>query len=137
MSSEPDSVKLWRDTFKLNLRIGFREDIIATVTDLKLWKEVLENWGYWKDGKWIKFSPLNVKGMLSEYELRTTSAARRANAAVGPSGQREGYAKHGQAGIPERSNSQVLEVPRRMESNFRTGRRTLAEIVSQALRSQT
>jgi hypothetical protein len=62
------AVKFYRDTFKFCPNRGFRKDIVVTVENQELWKQVLTNWGYWKDGKWKKFSPLNVKGMLSEYE---------------------------------------------------------------------
>jgi hypothetical protein len=61
-------VKLYRDTFLFCPNQGFRKDIAVTVENLDLWKVVLRNWGYWKDGKWKKFNPLNVKGLLSEYE---------------------------------------------------------------------
>jgi hypothetical protein len=67
MSDSP-AVKIWRDKWRKNLNIGRREDIDATITDLKLWQQVLDNWGYVKDGKWVSFNPLAVGHQLSEYE---------------------------------------------------------------------
>lgn len=66
----PDSaaVTIWRDKFHYNLNRGRKEDIDATVTDLELWKFVVDNWGYRKAGKWKSFNPFNVGHMLSEYE---------------------------------------------------------------------
>lgn len=66
----PDSeaVKLWRDKWKLNLSLGRKRDIDLTVLDLELWKYVLDNWGYFKAGKWVSFNPLSVGKQLSEYE---------------------------------------------------------------------
>jgi hypothetical protein len=66
----PDSeaVKMYRDRFKLNCSVGRKYDIDATVTDLDLWEYVLNSWGYYKNGKWRNFSPLNLSGLLSEYE---------------------------------------------------------------------
>ena len=71
----PDSpaVKIWRDKWRKNLNIGRREDIDATITDLKLWQQVLDNWGYVKDGKWVSFNPLAVSHQLSEYERLETN----------------------------------------------------------------
>ena len=62
------AVKAYRDTFRLMPNRGFRRDIVVTVENQELWKTVLSKWGYWKDGKWKTFSPLNIKGLLSEYE---------------------------------------------------------------------
>jgi len=75
----PDSeaVKLYRDIFRLTPNIGRREDIEKTVTDLKLWQEVLENWGYTKDGKWHHFNPLSIGKMLSHYEYLQEQQPRR------------------------------------------------------------
>lgn len=67
MSDSP-AVKAYRDKFRLNLNYGRRYDIDATVDDLELWNYVLNHWGYWKNGKWKSFNPLNVGHMLSEYE---------------------------------------------------------------------
>lgn len=66
----PDSeaVKIWRDKFKYNLSPGRKKDIDLTIQDLELWKHVLDNWGYYKEGMWIKFNPFAVGHQLSEYE---------------------------------------------------------------------
>ena len=62
------AVKLWRNKFKYNLSPGRKYDIDATVTNLNLWKQVLDNWGYMKNGKWKPFNPFSVGKQLSEYE---------------------------------------------------------------------
>ena len=66
--ADSEAVKAWRDRFKLNCSRGRKYDIDVTVTDLDLWRYVLNNWGYWKGGKWIKFNPLATGQQLSEYE---------------------------------------------------------------------
>ena len=58
----------WRDHFKMNLNLGYRHDIDATITDLELWRFVIEHWGYNSRGKWVSFNPLSVSKQLSEYE---------------------------------------------------------------------
>jgi hypothetical protein len=64
------AVIAYRDKFKLMPNTGRRYDIALTVTDLPLWKAVLNEWGYHKNGKWVKFNPLGIGHMLSEYERR-------------------------------------------------------------------
>lgn len=66
----PDSeaVKIWRKKFRYNLSPGRKEDINLTVQDLQLWQQVLDNWGYVKNGKWKSFNPFSVGKQLSEYE---------------------------------------------------------------------
>lgn len=64
------AVKAYRDVMKKTPNWGYRKDIAATVENQELWKQVLETWGYWKADKWIKFNPLNVKGLLSSYERK-------------------------------------------------------------------
>jgi hypothetical protein len=65
----PDSepVRLWRNQFKLNLSVSWKADVDKTVTDIDLWKSILEGWGYWHKGKWKKKSPA-IKSLLDEYE---------------------------------------------------------------------
>ena len=104
---EHEAVKAYRQQFKLCPKIGFREDIIATVTDLDLWKSVLATWGYWKEDKWIKFSPLNVKGMMAEYERRARQS-NKSDAAV--SVQREGISQRGTARVSEWWHGNLLRV---------------------------
>ena len=86
-SSDPTlhhpAVVAYNDIFKLQLSPGFRRDVIATVEidcadGLKAWREILENWGYWKDGKWVRKNPTynratgrhSVVDMIQYYELR-------------------------------------------------------------------
>lgn len=66
----PDSeaVTIWRKKWKYNLSAGRKSDIDVTVQDLELWKQVLDNWGYWSKGKWISHNPFSVGKQLSEYE---------------------------------------------------------------------
>lgn len=66
--SDSEAVKVWRDKWKLNLNASRKRDIDLTVKDLELWRFVLEHWGYWKSGKWVKWNPLAVGHQLSEYE---------------------------------------------------------------------
>ena len=51
---------------------GFRRDIAITVADVNLWEKVLSEWGFWEETKrgkrWKKKNPLDLKGMLDEYE---------------------------------------------------------------------
>ncbi len=61
------AVRLWRDTFRLNLSASWKHDVEITVTDLDLWKKILDGWGYWRNGKWIKKAP-GIKNLLTEYE---------------------------------------------------------------------
>jgi hypothetical protein len=129
-------VKLYRDTFKFNLKIGFKLDIERTVTDLDLWKSVLTNWGYWKEGKWVKYSPLNVKGMISEYERRESAAKRSYDAAAVKPSQPASLRDAGKVGIPERSNGRVQRVWEGTGIQFRRSEKTLEEILTGALRTE-
>jgi len=65
------AVKLWRDKFQLNLSKSWKADVEKTVTDLKLWKSILDGWHYWKDGKKFTKHP-GIKGLLTEYERLAT-----------------------------------------------------------------
>jgi len=68
MDSEP--VKLWRDKFKLNLSKSWKADVDKTVTDLILWRKILNNWKYRDSrGKWKSRAP-GIKNLLTEYESR-------------------------------------------------------------------
>jgi hypothetical protein len=126
-----EAVKAYRDHFRFCPKIGLREDIISTVSNLDLWKTVITSWGYLKAGKWVKYSPLNVKGMLSEYERRA-NASKRSDAVAG--NQRTTQAQVGPAGISERSNGRVLPMREGTGIHLRRGSRSLEEILTQALR---
>lgn len=112
-----ESVKIWRDTFKLNLRIGFREDIISTVTDLELWKSLLAEW---KEKKW---NPLSVKEQLSEYERRTHSKLH----------QRISIQESLHTRLPERRDFDLPDVQQRKGIELRASGNALDEILAQAL----
>lgn len=73
-NQEHPAVKVWRDTFKMNLNPGRKRDIVLTVEPdgeqgLKRWQQLLEKW---KAKKW---NPLNINFQLSEYE-RTNGTGR-------------------------------------------------------------
>lgn len=57
------AVKLWRDAYRMNLSVSWKADVDKTVTDLELWKKVIEKW------KREKRHP-GIKGILDEYESR-------------------------------------------------------------------
>lgn len=68
-----EAVIAYRDRFELMPNRGFRQDIAVTVKtyeDLMTWQKLLANWGYTdrQTGKWIRKNPLNVKGMLDEFD---------------------------------------------------------------------
>ena len=135
---EHAAVKAYRDQFKLNVKLGFREDIIITVTDLDLWKSILANWGYWKEGKWIKYSPLNIKGMISEYERRTANerTAKQSNRSLRRDeqhGEPRPHVQNVSVGLPERRDSRMSVLRQRERPDARTGGQTLDDILAQAM----
>ena len=68
MDSEP--VRLWRDKFKLNLSKSWKIDVDKTVTDLVLWRKILNGWKYQTShGTWKSRAP-GIKQLLTEYESR-------------------------------------------------------------------
>src|SRR5215831_13683898 len=68
-----ESVKLWRDTFKLNLSASWKRDVEVTVKDLNLWKSILDNW-FWIDAKGKKRTKHpGIKGLLDEYDRLATT----------------------------------------------------------------
>lgn len=122
------AVKLWRDTFKLNLKLGFKNDIVLTVTDLKAWESLLTEW---KAKKW---NPLSIKEQLSEYERRATKRTNGTNAVDGQHSKRESVSQHRAPGVPER---RIIELPRVQQDSRtdpRSSNRTLEDIVAQAVR---
>lgn len=127
------AVIAYRNHFKLCPNAGRRRDMAVSVNDLNLWQQVLETWGYQKDGKWISFSPLSVGKMVSEYERRErenkqTNAADRLQ-----SGSNE---KDSQAGIPARLDRGVSDMREGAGVRFRGNRETLEQVVTRALWSQ-
>lgn len=122
-----EAIKLWRDTFKLNLNHGFRQDILSTVTDLELWEAVLTEW---KEQKW---NPLKIGWLLSEYERREKSGER-CNAANGRTGERKRSQENLQARVSEWRASNLSCVPENEGVRFRASSKTLEEIVAEALR---
>lgn len=121
-----EAVKAYRDQFKFCPNAWRRREIILTCKNISLWKEVLASWGYWKDGKWIKYNPLNTNGMIQEYERRA-----RNNSSVSKS---RNNVEDCQSRIPRRSDSQVLGMQTRVEIEPRASAGTIEQIVSKALR---
>lgn len=108
----PDSepVRLWRERFKLNLSASWKADVEKTVTDLDLWKTILETWGWFDSNKkWHSRSP-GIKGLLTEYERLATpnENAKKHN------GQKP-LSDHHRPWLSERSEGNVSEVPQHPE----------------------
>lgn len=84
-----EAVTLWRKKFSLNLSRSWKADVEKTVTDLDLWKEILDGWFYFKDGKKFTKHP-GIKGLLTEYERRVQNihADNEAKAISARSGER-------------------------------------------------
>ena len=106
MDCEP--VELWRRKFHLNLSASWKHDVEVTVTDLALWKSILDGWGYWKNGKWVKKSPA-IKPLLDYYEQLQFDREDAIRA------QRNGI--HSEEGISKRSERVLpkLEMPPLLE----------------------
>ncbi len=71
------AVLLYRNTFRLNVAPGWRQDIIAEVSPdgeegLALWKDILDHWKWFnaKKGKWIAKNKFDIRAMLQTYCLR-------------------------------------------------------------------
>ena len=123
-----EAVKAYRDQFRFCPSSYRRREIVVTVKDLDLWKEVLANWGYWKEGKWIKFNPLNVNGMIQEYERQARNTNRISKPRTG--------GENSQAGVSERRERDLLRLREGTNLHVRGVRKTLAEIVTAALREE-
>lgn len=70
-----EAVIAYRDQFELMPNRGFRQDIAVTVKtyeDLMTWQQLLGSWGYVdkKTGKWKARNPLDVKGMITVFEMK-------------------------------------------------------------------
>ena len=125
-SNQADSaaVKVWRETFKLNLKLGFKIDIDVTVTNLDAWRSLLNEW---KEKKW---NPLSIKEQLSEYERRQSNSYTRS---VQQPPQRRTNAENNPDGLPERRDSRVSVLRQRERVDARTGGQTLDDILAQAM----
>ena len=130
-----EAVKLYRDIFKFCPNRGTRNDIAVTVTDLDLWKDVLRNWGYWKDEKWIKFNPLNARRMLSEYERRAAKLPNRSANKSERTDQRASETEAVSPRVSEWRSSNLSCVQEDSGVRFRASSKTLEEIVTEALRT--
>ncbi len=105
MVTDSEPVKLWRDKFNLNLSVSWKADVDKTVTDLKLWKEILRGWGYYRNGKWIKKAP-GIKNLLTEYERLAAS-----NEDAKKHHGKESVSDSGRPWLSKRSEGNVSEVP--------------------------
>lgn len=115
-----EAVKFYRDTFRLCPNYGRRQDIVSTVTDMELWKSVLNEW---KEHKW---NPLKINWMLSDYERRL---------AGGQSiGERKRSQEDMQARVSKRRQGNLSCVQEGAGIRLRTSRKTLEEVVTEALR---
>jgi len=98
------AVKLWRDKFQLNLSKSWKQDVEKTITDLKLWKSILDNWHYFKDGKKFTKHP-GIKGLLTEYERLAAD-----NLGTEKHNREEPVSDHHRPWLSERSNGDVSQV---------------------------
>lgn len=125
MSSDPnlnhEAVKLYRDTFRLCPNYGRRQDIVSTVENLNVWKEVLTEW---KEQKW---NPLKINWMLSDYERRLAGGQRIS--------ERKRSQENMQARVSKWRQSNLSCVPEGAGVRFRASSKTLEEIVAEALRA--
>lgn len=124
MSSDPnlshEAVVLYRDTFRLCPNLGRRKDIVSTVTNIDLWKNVLAEW---KEQKW---NPLKINWMLSDYERRL-----RGGQSIS---ERERSKEDMQARVSKRRESNLSRVQEGAGVRFRASSQTLEEVVTKALR---
>jgi hypothetical protein len=82
----------------LNLSASWKADVDKTVTDVELWREILANWHYWKNGRKIKKSP-GIKQLLSEYERQSMNHEIREQRDI-PERSREGMAERSYSPLP-------------------------------------
>jgi len=116
--ADSECVKLWRDTFKLNLSQSWKADVDKTVTDIELWRELLAGWK-WKDrkGKWHRKSPA-IKPLLDAYERIKFDKLEAANG----NHQASVVSARSRERVSERGNSDVSKVSCQPPSlYFRTG----------------
>ena len=120
-----EAIKIWRDTFKLNLKVGFKHDIEVTVLNLDLWKSLLTEW---KEKKW---NPLNIKVILNEYERRE-SQTKRTDATHRH--QSQDCPTISPTRLPERVHRGMQGVREGEGFHFRRDSQTLEEVLTSALR---
>lgn len=108
----PDSpcVKLWRDTFLLNLSASWKADVDKTITDLALWRSILDGWYYIKAGKKIRKAP-GIKNLLTEYERRSYERLEAASKDVKEHHGEEPVSDSDRPWVSKRSVGNVSEVP--------------------------
>ncbi len=104
------SVKLWRDTFRLNLSSSWKSDVDKTITDIELWREILANWHYFKAGKKIRKSP-GIKQLLTEYESREREQLEARHVDGQKHDGAQSVSDYHRPWLSKRSNGDVSEVP--------------------------
>ena len=112
----PDSepVKLWREKFKLNLSASWKADVEKTITDLDLWKSLLDSWWYIDSQGKKRTKHPGIKNLLTEYERRLQNIQSDHKAGTLPARCR--------AGLSEGRDSFLSKVPSEAERlYFRVG----------------
>lgn len=107
-----EAVLFYRETFSLMPNRGFRSDIAVTVKtyeDLCIWQNLLAHWGYFKDGKWRKRSPMDIKGMLTVFEMKQRDEQRKRGQLdrANQDGKAAALSARDRTRIPERNSSGV------------------------------
>lgn len=77
-----EAVIAYRDQFELMPNRGFRQDIAVTIKtydDLCIWQDLLARWGYTDrtTGKWKARNPLDIKSLLTVFEMKQREAQRK------------------------------------------------------------
>lgn len=75
-----EAVLAYREQFNLMPNRGYRSDIAITIRsyeDLCIWQDLIAHWGYMKDGKWKPRNPLDVKSLLTVFEMKQREAQRK------------------------------------------------------------
>lgn len=104
-----EAVTLWRTKFRLNMSQSWKADVEKTVTDLDLWKSILDGWFYVEHGKKKTKHP-GIKNLLSEYErLATPNENAEKHNAEKP------LSDHHRPWLSERGEGNVSQMPQQPE----------------------
>lgn len=108
-----EGVLAYREQFNLVPNRGFRQDIAVTIKtydDLLIWQDLLAHWGYFKDGKWKARNPLDIKGLLTVFEMKVRENERRKMESTNGNNQASTVPTRGRKGLSRRSDSNVPSV---------------------------
>ncbi len=111
-----EAVLAYREQFNLTPNRGYRRDIAVTIQtydDLLLWQNVIARWGYLKGEKWVKRNPLDIKGMLTVFEMRVREKKQQDENSKSRSKSAEHSGESGAKGLSKRSTSVVPIVLKR------------------------